>query len=91
MSNNTANEKLNKHIAQGKKEILVDMAQGLIPTNIKNFEQLHNFVDANEYAGLCEVINDFADIQEMHEFGNAVQSALDAWIKECFTDTKVGA
>ncbi len=37
-----------------KKEILADVAKGIIPASVRSFEDLHGFVDANAYGGLCE-------------------------------------
>lgn len=37
-----------------KKEILTDVAKGIVPASVRSFEDLHAFVDANAYGGLCE-------------------------------------
>lgn len=84
-------QKLNQHIAQGKTEILADIENGTVPEGIKTFSQLHDFVDANEYAGLADIIDEFANIQEFYEFANAVQSALDSWLQTVASSQVVSA
>lgn len=41
-------------IARAKEEILADMERGVVPSTVDDFGELHDFVDANEYGGLCE-------------------------------------
>ena len=41
-------------IARGKAEIIADIAEGIVPTTVSTFSELHDFVDANEYGGLTE-------------------------------------
>lgn len=41
-------------VARAKAEILADIANGTLPASIRDFTALHDFVDANEYGGLCE-------------------------------------
>lgn len=62
-------------IARGKAEILADIAAGRVPADVTSFAALHDYVDANEYGGLCEKPIDpaFAPINE-------IQSSLDAWL-----------
>ena len=84
-------QKLNQHIAQGKTEILTDIQNGTVPAGIKTFDELHDFVDANEYAGLTSIIDQFANIEEFYEFGNAVQSALDSWLQNLASSQAVSA
>jgi len=37
-----------------KTDILADVAKGIVPASVRSFEDLHSFVDANAYGGLCE-------------------------------------
>ena len=37
-----------------KAEILADVAKGIVPASVRSFADLHGFVDANAYGGLCE-------------------------------------
>ena len=84
-------------IERSKMEILEDMSSGIVPTTVSSFSELHDHVDANEYGGLCEsgtwwCIADDATDKELEENdgfyirhfdeGNAVQDAVDAWLKE---------
>jgi hypothetical protein len=73
---------MNARIEQGKKEILADIADGTIPTTPKNFNELHDFVDANEYAGLCDdnFYEKFLTHEDYLRFSQTVQEHLDAWI-----------
>lgn len=41
-------------IQRMKTEILADVRAGRVPKDVSSFSQLHDFVDANEYGGLCE-------------------------------------
>lgn len=67
---------LEKAIAQAKAEITDDVKTGRVPRNVTSFGDLHDHVDANEYGGLCDERGDF-DI----DFANALQNAVDEWIK----------
>lgn len=49
-----------------------------VPSSVASFSELHDYVDANEYGGLCE---DWAMEGDYIAFGNAVQDAVDAWIR----------
>ena len=41
-------------IERSKAEILEDIATGRVPDTVSSFSELHDYVDANEYGGLCE-------------------------------------
>ena len=85
-------------IERSKAEILEDMSTGVVPPTVCRFYQLHDYVDANEYGGLCEsgtwwmLADDVPDeILELTNEGlsiihtdqsNAVQNAVDAWLQE---------
>jgi len=78
-------EHLQDAIARGKREILSDIVQGRVPSDVSSFGQLHDYVDANEYGGLCDTYANEGDptdsmSDEWIAFGNAVQDALNAWI-----------
>lgn len=51
-------------------EILADMRAGLVPCSVKNFSQLHDYVDANCYGGgealLDELDSNGTDDDEGH-------------------------
>jgi hypothetical protein len=50
---------------------------GTVPTTCASYSELHDYVDANGYGGAFE--HDFDN--EETDFWNAVQDAVDAWIK----------
>lgn len=62
-------------IAKAKLEILVDIEQGYVPSTVKSFSELHDYVDANCYGGLCDDDN-ILDIEEM----NTVQTIVSGWL-----------
>jgi hypothetical protein len=72
-------------VEDGKREIREDIASGRFTAQqIRSFSDLHDFVDANEYGGLCEEQfsqERFSSVEAWVDHGNAVQGALDAWIK----------
>ncbi len=88
-------DKLKKTVERMKREVLDDVKLGQVPSTVKTFAELHNHVDANEYGGFCEdkftdaLIEHFGGLneetgmpQEMLDFINSAQNALDTWIKE---------
>jgi hypothetical protein len=66
---------IERAVAMGKIEIHVDIFNGVIPKDVKSFDELHDYVDANEYGLLC---TEYAG--ESLEFKIAVQRALNSWI-----------
>lgn len=64
-----------KATARAKAEILADIATGRVPADVASFAALHDYVDANEYGGLCEESIDptFVPVNE-------IQNSLDAWL-----------
>lgn len=73
-------------VNRAKREILLDVAQGKVPASkITSFADLHNYVDANEYGGLCEDTDDADWLRDEDLAGqmaaNWVQDQLDTWIK----------
>jgi hypothetical protein len=85
---------LDETVERMKKEIIADIMAGRVPLSIKEFGDLDNYVDANEYGGFCE--DEFGERLDAH-FGGRVesgvmpdgemlyiadaQSAIDKWIK----------
>lgn len=41
-------------VAQIKREVLEDMRSGRVPSNVRSYGNLHDYVDANCYGGMCE-------------------------------------
>jgi len=64
-------------IERSKSEILEHVAEGTVPATCASYSELHDYVDANGYGGAFE--DDFDN--EETDFWNAVQDAVDAWIK----------
>lgn len=62
-------------VERGKAEILEDIATGRVPASVADFASLHDYVDANEYGGLCE---DRPSVGAMR--ANDVQNALHQWL-----------
>ena len=86
---------LKEVIERMKREVIEDVKAGQVPRTVKTFAELHDYGDANEYGGFCD--NTFMDMltqhfgglnentgmpQEMLDFINAAQNAIDAWVKE---------
>lgn len=66
-----------QRVARAKAEILSDVRDGVVPSSVSSFSQLHDYVDANEYGGLCE---DDAMTGDYVALGIAVQAEVDAWL-----------
>jgi translation initiation factor 1 (eIF-1/SUI1) len=72
------NANFKKMLSQAKKEILSDIKDGTISGPIDDFEDLHEYVFANCYGGLCEMSY---EISENYEVENKLFDELDKWIK----------
>ena len=74
-------------IARAKKEILKDIAEQRVPATVSSFSDLHDYVDANTYGGLCDenfwggVGGEDEDVDVAFLAENYVQNALDEWIR----------
>lgn len=67
-----------------KVEIKDDAAAGLFPADvICEFADLHDFVDANEYGGLCDerLMVDDEFPEAVTDMANEVQHLVSEWIK----------
>lgn len=62
-------------VEQAKSEILHDQRVGRVP-DVEGFSDLHDYVDANEYGGLCADRADWS-IEDAAE----VQERLDVWLR----------
>ena len=71
-------ESINTLFEKAKAEIISDMEAGIIPKNIENFSDLHDYVDANCYGGLCE---ETYKISKDFKTEIALQNKLDSWLK----------
>ena len=92
------NVMINYATARAIREILEDMKNGVVPEHVSTFSELHDYVDANEYGGLCEdgywclpddatdaeiEANDWMYLKHPHE-SNAVQDQVHKWLQERF-------
>jgi hypothetical protein len=68
-------------IARGKREILDDIADGRVPASVVSFSALHDYVDANEYAGLCDESLTAAELDFGALHANEIQTAIGAWLR----------
>jgi len=72
-------------IERAKAEIRHDIKNGVVPADVPDFSSLHDFVDANMYGGMCDEGPSSAAESMNHEdwieWGNALQSYLDDWLK----------
>jgi len=71
-------EELRHVVERAKAEILADVASGTVPSTCASFSELHDYTDANGYGGAFERPFDNNET----DFWNAVQDAVDAWIKQ---------
>ena len=81
-------DELEARIERAKAEILADIDRGIVPADVATFAGLHDFVDANEYGGLCEepfcsTIRGEEDdpSHEWWAFGVLLQDAVDRWLR----------
>jgi hypothetical protein len=63
--------------ARAKREVLADVASGVVPATVQTFSELHDYVDANGYGGAFDDDAPGAD----SEIWNALQDTIDAWIR----------
>jgi hypothetical protein len=71
-------DELRRVVERAKAEILADVAAGTVPNTCASFSELHDYTDANGYGGAFERPFDNNET----DFWNAVQDAVDAWIKQ---------
>ena len=73
-------------IALAKRQILADIRDGLVPSTVSSFAELHDYVDANEYGELCGTV--YAERRgdsdgmpdDLIDFANTVQNAVHLWL-----------
>ena len=66
-----------ERLERAKREVLADVAAGVVPVTVASFSELHDYVDANGYGGAFE--DDAPDTND--ELWDALQDAVDGWIK----------
>jgi hypothetical protein len=67
-------------IARIKGEVIEDALDGTIPATVRDYSELHDFVDANCYAGLCDDDCPLGTSQEDTDTINAAQDAVSGWL-----------
>jgi len=50
----TAQARIEDLVRRYKLEVLADIEDGIVPPDVATIEELHDYVDANTYAGLCD-------------------------------------
>lgn len=76
-----------KTVELAKTQIKQDISSGIIPETVKDFSELHDYVDANGYGSVDGVRGTFdgphSDPNSSFDatFWNDVQAQLDAWLK----------
>jgi hypothetical protein len=69
-------------ITRGKVEILADIEAGRVPATVASFGELHDYVDANCYAGLCDEEGWPSEVDWMDgDLGNYIQDELNSWLR----------
>lgn len=67
-------------IERSKREILEDIEAGTVPSTVATFSELHDYVDANEYGGLCEEDSIVGAYGGWVDDANKIQNAVNAWL-----------
>jgi hypothetical protein len=71
-------DELHRVVERAKAEILADVGSGTVPSTCASFSELHDYTDANGYGGAFDRPFDNNET----DFWNAVQTAVDGWIKQ---------
>jgi len=67
-----------------KDEIECDVRNGVVPSDVKGFSELHDHVDANLYGGMALILSLFAEDDgpgDDQEIFNVYTELVDLWIK----------
>lgn len=72
-------------VRRSKREILADVRSGRVPGDVRTFSRLHDYVDANEYGGLCEPDGPFslgpeAEVSVDFDAAGQVQDQVHQWL-----------
>ena len=87
---NTTNEipTVEQTVAAIKREILADIGTAVsssgqvMPATVSTFSELHDYVDANTYGGMCDTLADLMDSFQSDE-------ANEAWMVHCNKATDI--
>lgn len=75
-----------QRIARAKREILKDIDQGIVPTSVRSFSELHDYVDANEYGGWLPFDEDHHRERALDIIAT-MQDGIDRWLAAGRPDT----
>jgi hypothetical protein len=67
-------------VSLAKRQILADIATGRVPATVATFGELHDYVDANEYGGLCRDDSPFRNDDDGPYGPNEVQERVHRWL-----------
>ena len=74
-----------QHIVdQIKQEIRQDILDGIIPESVNSFDDLHDYVDANEYGSFTDDDSPNSKLSVKHM--NYVQEAVHQWLQKGRTE-----
>ncbi|WP_216917177.1 hypothetical protein [Nocardia noduli] len=61
------------------REILEDIAGGIVPETVRTYSELHDWVDANTYA--AELVTEFEKTHDWLDFINDATDRVDVWLR----------
>jgi len=67
-------------IERTKAEVIEDVLDGRIPATVRDASELHDFVDANCYAGLCDDECPLSTSEEDVDIINDAMDAISGWL-----------
>jgi hypothetical protein len=73
-------ERIEATAQRAELEILDDIADGTLPATVGSFSELHDYVDANCYGGLCDEEESNPNLSLFETC--AYQDLVDAWLRE---------
>jgi hypothetical protein len=69
-------------VERAKREVVADVRAGVVPAGVRDFADLHDYVDANGYGGAFEAWED-GDTQDDRwcRFWDGVQEQVHRWLR----------
>jgi hypothetical protein len=74
-------EKLEGYVAEVKRLVLKDIADGTMPADVKTFSEMHDHVDANEYLIDAMPGYDWGLENGSIDYANRVADTVDEWLR----------
>lgn len=77
---------IDQTVSRMKVEILTEIESGRIPDSVQSFSDLHDYVDANEFGGMCEdsiadpIIESLGDYDAFIDYVNHCQCIVHEWL-----------